>query len=101
MARRSRLRAAAVMRLGFAMAWRLAAAQLAVWMPLYRPLGEAIYAACFALFGFNPAPLEIFGWLLLVANVVSLADCTFLSWVKHQQDIGRWRERLVGGPFGP
>ena len=51
--------------------WRLAAAQLAVWMPLYRPLCEAIYAACFALFGFNPAPLEIFGWLLLVANVVA------------------------------
>ena len=38
---------------------------------------------------------------LLVVNVVSLADCTFLSWVKHQQDIGRWRERLSGGPFGP
>ena len=38
---------------------------------------------------------------LLVVNVVSLADCTFLSWVKHQQDIGAWRERLRGGPFGP
>jgi len=38
---------------------------------------------------------------LLVVNVVSLADCTFLSWVKHQQDIGAWRERLKGGPFGP
>jgi hypothetical protein len=38
---------------------------------------------------------------LLVVNVVSLADCTFLSWVKHQQDILAWRERLKGGPFGP
>jgi hypothetical protein len=38
---------------------------------------------------------------LLVVNVVSLADCTFLSWVKHQQDVGRWRQLLAGGPFGP
>jgi hypothetical protein len=38
---------------------------------------------------------------LLVVNVVSLADCTFLSWVKHQQDIGSWREMLRGGPYGP
>ncbi len=38
---------------------------------------------------------------LLVVNVVSLADCTFLSWVKHQGDTGRWRQLLQGGPFGP
>jgi hypothetical protein len=38
---------------------------------------------------------------LLVVNVVSLADCTFLSWVKHQQDLGLWRQMLQGGPFGP
>ena len=47
---------------------------------------------------------------LLAVNVVSLADCTFLSWVKHQgAESGAW-QRLVkessglwdrSGPFGP
>lgn len=46
---------------------------------------------------------------LLVVNVVSLADCTFLSWVKHQGESGVWQQIVRGkpwdwgrsGPFGP
>ena len=43
---------------------------------------------------------------LLVVNLFSLADCTALSWVKHQQELGlgkylhQWWH-LDGGPFGP
>ena len=47
----------------------LTLANLLVWVPMYRPLGETIYLAMYSLFGFQPAPLYVFCWLLLVANV--------------------------------
>lgn len=51
-------------------AWKLAEAQLFIWMPLFRPVGRAIYRIFYEVFGFNPLPLYIFCWLLLAANVV-------------------------------
>ena len=49
---------------------------------------------------FSRVPLQ---HQLMVVNVASLADCTFLSWVKHQQSLGygSWLGHLEGGPFGP
>jgi hypothetical protein len=44
-------------------------AQLLPWMPLYRPLGTAVYRVFYSAFGFHPLPLYIFCWLLLVVNV--------------------------------
>ena len=40
---------------------------------------------------------------LLVVNLFSLADCTALSWVKSQQELGLGKHlhHLEGGPFGP
>ncbi|MEQ1949563.1 MAG: hypothetical protein ABL995_20395 [Bryobacteraceae bacterium] len=46
-------------------------ANLLVWLPIYRPLGETIYLIFYAVFGFAPLPLYIFSWLLLLANVVA------------------------------
>jgi len=50
--------------------WRLARAQVFIWMPVYRPVGGAIYWIFFALFGFHPEPLYTACWLLLVANLL-------------------------------
>jgi hypothetical protein len=50
--------------------WRLGRSLLEIWLPIYRPLGAAVYRVFFAVFGFHPAPLYTFCWLLLVANVV-------------------------------
>src|SRR5579875_364982 len=50
--------------------WRLAKAQLMIWIPLYRPLGAAVYRIFYALFGFHPLPLYVFCWLLLCVNAV-------------------------------
>jgi hypothetical protein len=44
-------------------------AQVMPWMPLYRPLGTAVYRIFYSAFGFHPLPLYIFCWLLLVGNV--------------------------------
>lgn len=44
-------------------------AQIFPWMPLYRPLGTAVYRIFYAVFGFHPLPLYIFCWLLLAVNV--------------------------------
>lgn len=44
-------------------------APLLPWMPLYRPLGTAVYRVFYVLFGFHPLPLYLFCWLLLVVNV--------------------------------
>jgi hypothetical protein len=44
-------------------------AQIYPWMPLYRPLGTAVYRVFYSAFGFHPLPLYIFCWLLLVVNV--------------------------------
>jgi hypothetical protein len=44
-------------------------AQIMPWMPLYRPLGTAIYRVFCRTFGFHPLPLYIFCWLLLIGNV--------------------------------
>jgi len=48
-------------------------AQIMPWMPLYRPLGAAIYRVFYNVFGFHPLPLYIFCWLLLIVNV-------FVAW---------------------
>jgi hypothetical protein len=48
-------------------------AQILPWMPIYRPLGTAIYRVFYHIFGYHPLPLYIFGWLLLVGNV-------FVAW---------------------
>lgn len=50
--------------------WRLGKAQFLIWMPLYRPLGGAIYRIFYAVFGFHPLPLYVFCWLLLGLNAV-------------------------------
>ncbi len=44
-------------------------AQILPWMPLYRPLGAAVYRIFYSVFGFHPLPLYIFCWLLLIVNV--------------------------------
>ena len=46
-------------------------AQVLPWMPLYRPLGTAVYRVFYTIFGFHPLPLYIFSWLLLIGNVVA------------------------------
>lgn len=48
-------------------------AQVLPWMPLYRPLGAAVYRIFYDIFGFHPLPLYIFCWLLLIGNV-------FVAW---------------------
>ncbi len=50
--------------------WTIGKAQFMVWIPMYRPLGGAIYQMFYAVFGFHPAPLYVFCWLLLAANVI-------------------------------
>jgi hypothetical protein len=49
---------------------RLVSAQLLIWVPVYRPLGGAIYRTLFEVFGFNPRPLYVLCWALLACNVV-------------------------------
>ena len=51
--------------------WQLAQAQVMLWMPVYRPVGDAIYRLFYEVFGFNPAPLYGFCWILLAANVIA------------------------------
>jgi hypothetical protein len=53
--------------------WRLGRSLIEIWIPIYRPLGAAVYRVFYAAFGFHPLPLYIFCWLLLAINVV-------LSW---------------------
>ena len=50
----------------------LAWSNLFIWQPVYRPLGETVYLASYAAFGFNPTPLYVFCWLLLIANVFAV-----------------------------
>ena len=50
-------------------AWKIWKAQVLPWMPIYRPLGTAVYRVFYTVFGFHPLPLYIFGWLLLTGNV--------------------------------
>jgi hypothetical protein len=54
-------------------AWRIWKAQVLPWMPLYRPLGTAVYRVSYTIFGLHALPLYIFCWLLLVGNF-------FLAW---------------------
>ncbi len=54
-------------------ALKLWKAQLLPWMPMSRPLGNAAYRVFYTIFGFQPLPLYVFCWLLLVGNV-------FASW---------------------
>ncbi len=54
-------------------AWRIWKAQVLPWMPLYRPLGTAVYRVFYTVFGFDALPLYIFCWLLLIGNF-------FLAW---------------------
>jgi hypothetical protein len=55
--------------------WRLAKAPLLFWMPVYRPLGGAIYRAFYAVFGFHPEPFYVFCWLMLAGNVILAYRC--------------------------
>jgi hypothetical protein len=55
--------------------WRLSKAIVLFWMPVYRPLGGAIYRLFYAVFGFHPEPLYVFCWLILAANVVFACRC--------------------------
>ena len=50
-------------------AWRLGRAIPMFWMPVYRPLGGAVYRIFYAIWAFHPEPLYIFSWLLLALNV--------------------------------
>ena len=50
--------------------WRLAKAQVMFWIPIYRPLGAAIYRTLYETLGFNPVPLNVLSWLLLAVNVL-------------------------------
>jgi hypothetical protein len=50
--------------------WRLGRSLIEIWLPVYRPLGGAVYRLFFAAFGFHPLPLYIFCWLILAANVI-------------------------------
>ena len=50
--------------------WQLARAQILPWIPMYRPLGAAVYRIFYTLFGFHPFPLYVFCWLLLAANAI-------------------------------
>jgi hypothetical protein len=50
--------------------WRLARAQFMIWLPVYRPLGGAVYRIFYAVFGFHPLPLYVFCWLMLAVNAV-------------------------------
>lgn len=64
--------------------WRLARSLIEIWLPVYRPLGAAVYRLFYKVFGFHPAPLYAFCWLLLVGNVV-------LAW--------RFLKTLLPSPF--
>jgi hypothetical protein len=44
----------------------------AVWKPVYRPLGGAVYRVFYGVFGFHPLPLYAFSWALLIGNTVLL-----------------------------
>ena len=50
--------------------WRLGRSLPAIWIPIYRPLGAAVYRIFYAVFGFHPLPLYIFCWFLLALNAV-------------------------------
>ena len=50
-------------------AWLLARAQVLLWVPVYRPVGAAIYRVFYETVGFHPQPLYVFCWLLLALNV--------------------------------
>lgn len=50
--------------------WQLARAQVMLWMPVYRPVGDGVYRLFYEGFGFHAAPLYVFCWLLLAANVI-------------------------------
>jgi hypothetical protein len=47
-------------------------AQVLPWMPLYRPLGTAVYRVFYTIFGFHPLPLYVFCWLVLIGNVFAV-----------------------------
>lgn len=49
--------------------WRLGRSLIEIWLPVYRPLGAAVYRLFYAVFGFHPRPLYVFCWLLLAANI--------------------------------
>ncbi len=39
------------------------------WIPMFRPLGEAVYLLAYSVFGFNPAGLYVFTWLIFIVNL--------------------------------
>ncbi len=49
--------------------WRLGRSLIEIWLPVYRPLGAAVYRIFYAAFGFHPLPLYVLCWLLLLLNV--------------------------------
>src|SRR5579862_8330193 len=53
-------------------ALKLWKAQVLLWMPVSRPLGNAVYRLFYRLFGFHPLPLYIFCWLLKIGNVIAV-----------------------------
>jgi hypothetical protein len=59
--------------------WRLGRSLVEIWVPVYRPLGAAVYRVFYSAFGFHPQPLYVFCWLLLAFNVV--LACRFLRMV--------------------
>ncbi len=48
---------------------RLASGLIAVWTPVYRPLGGLVYAGLYRAFGFDPLPFRIFCFGLLFVNI--------------------------------
>ena len=54
-------------------ALKLWKAQVLPWMPILRPMGNAVYRICYSFFGFRPLPLYSIAWAILIANV-------FVAW---------------------
>jgi len=44
-------------------ALKLWKAQVLPWMPVSRPLGNAVYRTFYSVFGFHPLPLYVFCWV--------------------------------------
>lgn len=78
---------------------QLAAAQLLPWVPVYRPVGDAIYRVFYAAFGFHPEPLYLFCWLLLPVNVI-LAYLFFHKLLDTAWALTATALVLVHGSFG-
>jgi len=50
--------------------WRIGKSIVMFWIPVYRPIGAAVYRLFYEAIGFHPTPLNVFCWLILAGNVI-------------------------------